>query len=290
MLSTPPRMAGLVVAVAVLGVVCLLAITVGSRAVRLGAGSEGLGGIGTYYDLYVIWVLRLPRIALALVVGAALGVSGALMQALTRNPLADPGGLGTNAGAAFCVALGIALLGALDICSYMWYAGGGALAATVLVYVIGTSGRGPLSPLRFTLSGVALGAVLGGITTGLALRDPETFDEMRYWQAGSVAGRGPEMLWPVLPFLLGSLMCAALAARPLNAIALGEDLARSVGAHVTRTRVVVIIAVTLPCGARRRSSVRSGSSASWSLTSHGGSSARLSAGSSCSPSSSPRSS
>ncbi|WP_165367518.1 iron chelate uptake ABC transporter family permease subunit [Phytoactinopolyspora endophytica] len=242
------RGAGFLVALAALAVVVLLSISVGAREIPLTVVWDALFDHADIDDHHVVRGLRLPRTVVGLVVGAALGIAGALTQALTRNPLADPGILGVNAGAALFVALGIGVFGVGSVSGYLWFAFAGALMVTVAVYLIGSAGRGPADPVRLVLAGVALGAVVSGITTGLVLLDPQTFDQMRNWNAGSFVGRDLDVVWPVLPFLAAGLLLAMVSARPLNAIGLGEDMASSLGANVTRTRVIVVIAVTLLAG------------------------------------------
>ena len=168
---------------------------------------------------------------------------------MTRNPLADPGILGVNAGAAFFVAFAVGVLGVTGIGSYIWFTFAGAVVATIVVYALGSLGRAGATPIRLTLSGIALGAVLGGVTSGMLLLDPDAFDRMRFWGAGSLAGRGLDIASEVAPFIALGVFLAALIARPLNAIALGDDLAQSLGANVIRTRIVGVVAVTLLAGA-----------------------------------------
>ncbi len=226
----------------------LLSIVVGSKNISLAAVLHGLFANTGQGDDYVIWDLRVPRTLVGIAVGAALGAAGALIQGLTRNPLADPGILGVNAGAAFFVGISVAFFGVSSVGGYLWFAFFGALVVTVVVYVIGSAGRGPADPVRLTLAGVALGAVLLSVVTALTLLDPRAFDRMRNWNAGSVAGRGYDVLVPVLPFLLVGAVLAAVATRSLNAVALGDEFANSLGANVSRTRVIVIVAVTLLAG------------------------------------------
>lgn len=231
-----------------LAVLVVLSIAVGARGIPLGTVIGALLENTGQGDAYVIWDMRLPRTVTALVVGIALGVAGALIQALTRNPLADPGILGVNAGAAFFVALGVAVFGVTAINGQLFFAFAGALIVTVAVYVIGSTGRGGADPVQLTLAGVALGAVLSGIVTAMVLLDPRAFDQMRNWNAGSVVGRGWEVVLPVVPFLAVGLILAAIAAPALNSVALGDDLARSLGTNVVTTRVIVVLAVTLLAG------------------------------------------
>ncbi|WP_257422780.1 FecCD family ABC transporter permease [Nocardioides carbamazepini] len=243
-----PRPGWLLGLAAALGVAVVLSLAVGSNPLSPAEVLAALGDGGTAETRYVVRDLRVPRTIVGIVVGIALGVAGALMQALTRNPLADPGILGVNAGAAFCVALGVSLLGIQSIAGYVWLAFAGALVVTVAVYVIGSTGRGAADPVRLTLAGVALGAVLSGLTTGLSLSDPTAFDRMRSWNAGTVLGRGLDVLAPVLPFAGLGLLLALVVAGGLNSVALGEDLARSHGVDVRRTRLLVVCAVTLLAG------------------------------------------
>lgn len=225
-----------------------LSLMVGSNFLSPGAVLEVLGGGGTSEARYVVIDLRVPRTITGVVVGVALGAAGALIQAFTRNPLADPGILGVNAGAAFAIAVGVAFFGMRDISQFVWLALVGALVVTVAVYLIGSAGRGPADPIRLTLAGVALGAVFSGMTTGMTLSNPDAFDMMRSWNAGSLLGRGFEVLLPVLPFIGLALLVAFLLAPGLNSLALGEDVARAQGANVVGIRIGVIAAVTVLAG------------------------------------------
>lgn len=247
--SNAGRSAGIVACLAALLLVALASLAFGSKHVDLSVVFSALRFDDGSEDAYIIRDMRVPRAALAILVGAALGISGALIQALTRNPLADPGILGVNAGAGFAVTIGAGFFGASSISGYVWFALLGAIVVTVLVYALGSVGTAGATPIRLTLIGVAIGAVLGGISTGIVLLNPDTLNKMRTWGAGSLAGRGWDVFGTVLPFIAMGLVLALLAARPLNAVALGEDLARSLGANIVRTRVVVILAVTLLAGA-----------------------------------------
>ncbi|KAA0962906.1 iron chelate uptake ABC transporter family permease subunit [Microbacterium sp. ANT_H45B] len=227
----------------------LLSLTVGANPLSPAAVFDAMAGRGTTETNFVLFELRIPRTAVGLVAGAALGVAGALVQAFTRNPLADPGILGVNAGAAVAVALGVAFLGLRDASEFIWLAFLGALVVTVAVYLVGSAGRGTADPLRLTLAGVALGAVLSGITTGLTLSDPDAFEAMRSWNAGSLLGSGLGDLVAVLPFVVVALLIALVLAAGLNAVSLGDDVARAQGANVIGIRIGVIVAVTVLAGA-----------------------------------------
>lgn len=242
------RLRGLGIAVAALAAAILLSVFVGSTSVSASDVWRALTAPdGSMTDL-VILDLRIPRTVAALVVGVGLGVSGALIQALTRNPLGDPGILGVDAGATLFVAIGV-VLGASTPVQYLPFAFAGALVVTALVYVIGSAGRGGADPIRLTLAGVALAAVLTGITTAMMLLDPVTFVKLRGWNAGSFVERGFDVILPALPFIVAGVVIALFCARSLNAVALGDDLASALGTRLTRTRVLSVVAITLLAGA-----------------------------------------
>ncbi|SDG85425.1 iron ABC transporter permease [Microbacterium sp. 77mftsu3.1] len=235
------------VVAATLAVAVIASLALGANPLAPPAVIDALAGRGTRETSFVVWDLRVPRTVVGLIAGAALGAAGALMQAFTRNPLADPGLLGVGAGAAFAVALGVSLFGLSDPGEVVWPAFAGALLVTMAVSVIGASGPG--GPVRLILAGVALGAVLSGITTAITLTDPEAFDRMRGWNAGSLLGAGLDDLGAIAPFVAAGAVLAFALAPGLNAMALGDDVARSQGVNVGRIRIGVIVAVTLLAGA-----------------------------------------
>lgn len=241
-------MLGLVAAIAALAAVVVLSIVVGSKQLSPEEILHALTAYsGTEADQIVV-DLRIPRTLVGIVAGVGLGVSGAVIQALTRNPLGDPGILGVNAGAALFVALGVGLFGAALATQYLWFAFAGALVVTVLVYLVGSAGPGSADPVRLTLAGVAVAAVLTGITTALTLLDPVAFARMRAWSAGSFVERGLDVVLPAAPLVAAGLLIALACARSLNAMGLGDDLASSLGTHVLRTRVLAVVAITLLAG------------------------------------------
>lgn len=248
--STGARSAWLVAGVVVLVLAVLASLALGARPVPFGDVLAALTRFDPAVEgQVVVHDLRLPRTVVGLGVGIALGLSGALIQALTRNPLADPGILGVNAGAAFAVVLGVAVFGVTDLREYVWFAFAGAVAAAVVVYAIGSLGLGGTDPVRLTLAGMALGAVLQGVSSGISLLRSEVFDAMRFWCAGSLAAVTWDTARSVGAFLLIGTVIALACARPLNAVALGDDLARTLGTRVGLLRAAVVVAVTLLCGA-----------------------------------------
>ncbi|MBD9725192.1 FecCD family ABC transporter permease [Streptomyces caniscabiei] len=196
----------------------------------------------------VIWSVRLPRTALGLATGAALGLSGSLMQALTRNPLADPGILGVSAGAAFAVVLSVGVLGIGSVYGYIWFAFGGAFAASVLVYLLGGLGRSGSTPVKLALAGVAVTSLLFSLTSAIALTDPDALNRYRFWSAGSLANQDEAVLLRVLPFLAVGAVLALACAPALNSLALGDDVAKSLGLKLGLVRVQGVVAVTLLTG------------------------------------------
>ncbi|GLW06068.1 iron ABC transporter permease [Microtetraspora sp. NBRC 13810] len=244
------RVLVLLTLVAALAVAALLSLTLGTKPVPLGDTWHALTGpTGTENDL-IIRSLRVPRTALGVLAGIALGVAGALMQGHTRNPLADPGLLGVTQGAAFFMVIGIVAFGVTDLYAYIWFGLAGALVASVGVFALGMAGgRGGPTPVTLALAGTAVSAFLYALTSAVVLLDQQAMDVFRFWQVGAIAGRGTAIVWQVLPFVAAGLLLALINAPGLNALSLGEDVARALGRHITLTRVVGVAAVTLLTGA-----------------------------------------
>ncbi|MGB4778958.1 FecCD family ABC transporter permease [Microbacterium sp.] len=241
------RAVGLIVAVGVLLALLVLSVMIGSTTISPSTVWDALFHPSVDIDQFAIRDYRLPRTMIGLVVGIALGMSGALIQALTRNPLADPGILGVHAGASFAVTVAVGVLGIRDIRGFMWFAFVGALIVTLMVLALGSTRRGQ-APVVMVLAGISIGAVLGGAREALQLSDPDAFDAMRSWNAGSIAGRALDLVWPILPFFVIALVLAFIASASLNAMALGDELAVAQGVRLVRTRLLAILAVTLLAG------------------------------------------
>lgn len=194
--------------------------------------------------------LRVPRTVVGIATGMALGMAGALMQTLTRNPLADPGVLGVNAGAAFAVVVAVSVTQVTSVGFYVWFALGGAAAAVGAVYLLGSAGAGGpgragATPARLALAGVAITAAVGALVQTVILTNQAVFNEFRFWAAGSLEGRGLSVTATVAPFLLvGAALAFGLAPR-LNALALGDDTGRSLGVDVRRTRLLAVGSIAL---------------------------------------------
>lgn len=244
---------GLVMTGALLLLAVLLSLALGNKYVpfpdvieallHLGAGVAP----GNYAETVV--ASRIPRTILGLMAGASLAVAGAVMQGVSRNPLGDPGLFGVNAGAAAAIVTGTAFCGLGSAATSIWVALPGAFIAVVVVYLIGAGSRGGATPVRLVLAGVVVTAVLLAYIQAVALSLPAVFETYRFWVVGSLAGRDPELILDGLPFVVVGLALALTLAGPLNALALGDDTARALGAHVGRTRILGAVATTLLCAA-----------------------------------------
>ncbi|MDF1602900.1 iron ABC transporter permease [Nocardioides sp. YIM 152315] len=239
---------GLVVLAVLLALAGLLSLAVGSRAIPLGTVIDVLFDPDGSDASTIIHDLRIPRTMLAIAVGTALGIAGALMQGHTRNPLADPGLLGVEAGAAFAVVIGIYAFDVQDLTGYAWFSLIGAGLAAAAVFAIGSTKGGP-DPVSLVLAGTAVSALLFALTQVVVLRDIDTLDAYRFWAVGSVAGRGMDVFWEVLPFIVVGLVLAATSASTLNLLQLGDDVAVSLGLHPMRHKAIGVLGVMMLTGA-----------------------------------------
>ena len=223
----------------------VLSIGFGARFLSPGEVWAGLWDPASEF-YRIVHEMRLPRTLLGLMVGMALGLAGAVMQALTRNPLADPGLLGINAGASAAVATAAVLFGVSTFFGYVWFALAGAAVVTAMVYAVG--GGRSATPARLALAGAALNATLYSYVNAALLSDTGAIDKLKFWTAGSLASADFATVERLLPFFAAGLVVALLAARPLNALSLGDDAARALGARPGVIRAAVMLAVTLLCG------------------------------------------
>jgi iron complex transport system permease protein len=242
------RAGGLVVAVAVLVGVAFCSLAFGSKPVPLGTVFDALFNFEGSNDHLIVRSLRGPRTIVGLSVGASLGLSGAVMQGVTRNPLADPGILGIQAGASLAVVVAIRSFDVTSVNGYVWFALLGAALGSVLVYGLGSMGRGGATPIKLALAGAALMTLFWALTSAVLLLDITTLDQYRFWVVGSLAGRDATVAAHVAPFLIAGALLALVSSRPLNTLALGDDVARSLGQRVGLTRAVAAGAVVLLAG------------------------------------------
>lgn len=243
------RALGLVVGVVALLALMATSLAVGSLRIPL---SDVLDAFTDRQDTdahTIVRDLRVPRTLLGLLVGVGLGTAGALMQGLTRNPLAEPGILGINAGASLAVVLAILVLGITTPSAYVWFALVGAGLTWVAVYALGTSGRQGASPTTLALAGAVMAALLVALTSAVLTFDSQTLAQFRYWNVGSIAGRQTSVVWTIAPFIVVGFALALLAGRWLNALALGDDVAKALGQRLGLVRVGIALAFILLAGA-----------------------------------------
>lgn len=244
------RVLGLVLLVALVAVAGALSLAMGSKPLPVRDALDALFNYdATLQNHLIVRELRVPRTLLTLLVGSALGLAGALMQGVTRNPLADPGLLGVNTGAALAVVIGIFTFDLTSPLQYVWFAFVGAGAAGVVVYVLGSLGRGGATPVKLAIAGAAVSALLGSLSAALLLMDTATLDQFRFWAVGSTAGRDITIVRQVAPFILVGTVLGLATGRSLNGLALGDDVARSLGQRVGWVRLASAASVVLLCGA-----------------------------------------
>ncbi|MZD06815.1 iron chelate uptake ABC transporter family permease subunit [Streptomyces sp. SID5785] len=242
------RVAALLVAAAALALAVLLSLAVGARAIAPSAVFDALLHGGHSNAAEVVRGLRLPRTLVGLMVGAGLALAGTALQGITRNPIADPGILGISQGASVGVVLALAYLGVHTLTGYVWFAFAGAGIASVAVYAIASSGRGGATPVKLALGGAAINALLVSVTTAILTTKASALDEFRFWQVGSLSGRDAELVGQVWPFLLVGAVLVLSVARGLDALALGEDVAKGLGQRVATVRIVGGLGATVLTG------------------------------------------
>lgn len=226
-----------------------LSLVLGSRQVAFSDVIAGLFGDASQSLGAIVVNGRIVRTVFGMLAGAALGVSGALMQAITRNPIADPSILGVNTGASLFVVIGIAFLHISTAMEYIWLALLGAGITAVFVYGIGSMGRGGATPIKLALAGAATSAALSSLVTAIMLPRGQVMDAFRFWQVGSVGGATWDKILLTAPFLVIGMLTGLLSAPALNALALGDDVATGLGVNTGLLRITSAIAGVLLCGA-----------------------------------------
>lgn len=240
---------GLLTLLVALAMACALSIAYGAHPVPLPdvwrALTQPTGG---EHDL-IVRSLRVPRTVIGVLVGVALGVGGALMQGHTRNPIADPGLLGVNQGAAFGIVLAVVAFGVNDLYTFIWFGFAGALLAAAVVFLLGNAGGSGSTPVTLALAGAAVSALLYGLMSAIVLGHRQGMEIYRFWHVGSIAGRDFTIAGQIAPFLVVGLLLALANTPGLNTLALGEDMATALGGNIRRTRVLGVLAITLLVGA-----------------------------------------
>ena len=238
----------LTVSMIVLACAVVTSLAIGARSIPPAEVLDALLGQGSQNVAGIVGELRVNRTVMGVVCGTALGIAGALMQAVTRNPIADPGILGVNAGAALGVVVGAAVTGSLGLVSTVWFALAGAGIASAIILVLSASRMAAASPVRLTLAGVALAAVLSGFSQALVVLDESILEAYRFWQVGSLTARPIEQVTGVLPLIAIGTVISLLLLRGLDALALGDDSAVALGVRPGRVRIWGLLAVALLAG------------------------------------------
>ncbi len=243
------RLEGWLAGAALLLAVIAASLALGAKEIPLPVVLDALRSFDPELaDHLIVQTIRLPRTVVGLVVGVALGIAGAVMQGLTRNPLADPGILGVEAGASLAVVVGIYVFGVGNLSGYVWFAFLGAGVVSVAVNALGSLGGGA-TPVKLALAGAAITALLGSITAAVLIRHVDALVQFRFWAVGSLNGRGWDIVGQVLPFAALGLLVAVPLGRSLNALALGDDMAAGLGVHRGLARVHSAVVVVLLTGA-----------------------------------------
>lgn len=240
---------GLIIAFVLL-VLCLLwSITLGAAKIDTQIVYQALFQYDpTNFDHLIIQTVRLPRVLSGITVGAALAVAGAMMQGLTRNPLADSGLLGINSGASFAVVMGVFLLGNPGLSTYALFGFAGAATAAILVYALGSMGRGGMTPLKLTLAGVVLSSFLSAFTTTILIRDQETLEKIRFWTAGALAGREMPLLLQTAPYIIAGIIGSLFISRQITTMSLGDDIAKGLGQNTMWVKGLAAFIIVLLAG------------------------------------------
>ncbi|KKB80976.1 iron ABC transporter permease [Devosia soli] len=241
---------GLLLLAAALIAVILLSMATGARAIPVDMVWSALTAFDPNSTEHrIVWDLRLPRTLVGVLVGLALGLSGAVLQGATRNPLADPSILGINSGAALFVVLGVSVFGITQLGFYVWLAFIGAGVAMLVVYSVASLGREGATPIKLALAGAAMTAIMLAVINAILLTSPRTLDEVRFWQVGSLAGRSMDIALQVSPFIAIGAALALMSARLLDGLSMGDDVARALGQRIGLSRALAGLAAVILAGA-----------------------------------------
>ncbi|MEU4029029.1 FecCD family ABC transporter permease [Streptomyces anulatus] len=242
------RLLWVLLSVLALAAVMVASVALGSRDVPWSDVVAALGGADDTLGRAAA-TKRIPRTVLAVVIGAALGLAGGVMQGVTRNPLADPGILGVNMGASLAVVTAVAFFGLTSPTGYAWVAIVGAALSALFVHTVGTLGRGGATPLKLALAGAATSAAFASLVSAVILPRNDIAGSFKLWQIGGVGGASFERIGQVTPFLAVGFAVCLLSARALNSLALGDELAAGLGERVAVARAVAALGAVLLCGA-----------------------------------------
>lgn len=242
------RVFGLLISLLALAAAVMGSIAFGVTNIPLHQVWESFTQFNGSNEHLIILTARLPRALIALAVGASLAVAGALMQVITRNPIASPSTLGVNSGAAFFIIMSAGWLGVSGLQSLTWVALIGAAVSGGIVFFLGSIGRDGMTPVKITLAGASIAAFFHSLTQGLMLSDGKMFDQVLVWLVGSVAGRDLNQLAAVWPYMTVGMLAALLLGRHLNALSMGDDIAQSLGQKTALIKLLAAAAVILLAG------------------------------------------
>ena len=246
---TSLKIAGLFICLTLLMISFSLSIALGQTTIQLQTTFDAFFNFdASITEHIIITTSRTTRAVIATVIGASLAIAGALMQALTRNPLAAPDIFGINAGALFFIVFSVTFFSIDSLVNYMWIAFVGAGFASVLVFFLGSLGRDGLTPIKIVLAGAAISALFVSFTQGLLVVDEQAIQSILFWMAGSVAGREMDMLLPVLPFMLGAILLALFLGRSINILLSGEDVAKGLGQRTVLVKVIIGVIIVFLAG------------------------------------------
>ncbi|MFD1887793.1 FecCD family ABC transporter permease [Paenibacillus wenxiniae] len=243
------RLAGLLVLLLIVVLAAVASMIYGRTPITFAVAIEAF----THYDQQsvahvVLHTERLPRTIIAAVVGAVLAIAGAMMQALTRNPLASPSVFGINAGAIFCIVIAVVVLSIDSLTTLMWFGFAGAAISAVIVYLLGSIGRDGLTPIKIILAGTAMTALFSSFTQAVLILDGTGLQDVLFWMTGSVSGRSLQMLYPVLPYMAIAVIIALSMGRAINLLLTGDDIARGMGQNVLVVKLLMGLVTVLLAG------------------------------------------
>ncbi|MDF2947162.1 MAG: iron transporter [Bacillales bacterium] len=239
---------GLLLITITLLICMVLSIVLGYTDTSINTAINAFQNFNNSNEHIIIKDVRLPRALIAAVVGSSLGISGALMQALTKNPLASPDILGVNAGASFFVVVGMMFFSATSLQAFTWTAFLGAAIAAFTVYFLSGIGSDGLTPMKLTLAGAAIAALFSSLTQGLLVIDESTLDQVLFWLAGSVQGRKLEILDTVLPYIVIATITSLIISQKINILTMGEDVAKGLGQRTGSVKIIAAIVIIVLAG------------------------------------------
>lgn len=243
------RIAGLVIGLLFLCIIFFFSIVLGYTDTSLKTALQAFQQFNGSNEHIIIKEVRLPRALIGLAVGSSLAITGALLQALTKNPLASPDILGINSGASFFVILGLMFFSINSLQAFAWLAFLGAAIAAVIVYFLGSMGREGLTPIKLTLAGAAMAALFSSIAQGFLVMNESALEEVLFWMAGSVQGRSLKILSSVLPYIITGTLIAFLISSKINVLTMGEDVAKGLGQRTGVVKLLIGTSVILLSGA-----------------------------------------